>query len=231
MRGLIKKILTYKPSAATTSVRRLLREGAEPSRPYCPDWEGDFLWTAIKENGYRRAAETGFGTGSTAAYMLDALPADGSLVSIDWSADNFNHIGRQTIERLGAAKRHTLIEEQSWRVLPRLLAGGREFDLVFIDGWKTFDYLAYELFLFNRMLAVGGMIVFDDSYLPAVRKAARLLKRHYGYREADYGDGWRLRLFHVLTRRSLHRPFRALQKILAVDDQQPTRDWTFYRPL
>lgn len=75
------------------------------------------------------------------------------VFSIDWSESQFNDIGRRNIERYGADGRHLLFEEPSWQVFPRLLTAGQQLDFVFINGWKTFDYLVYELFIINRMLA------------------------------------------------------------------------------
>ena len=230
---MVKRLLRYRPLKETFVVRRLLDEIRVPERPYCPAWEGDLIWLLITRAGYRNCLETGFGTGSTAIYMLDAIKErDGAVVSIDWSKDNFNDIGRRNISLYGPAGKHTLIEEPSWRVMPRLVAEGRTFDFVFVDGWKAFDYLVYELFLVNRMLTVGGVVMFDDSYLPSVRKAIGVLKAYYGYREIDYGSfgqDWRLRLYHIVTRRGIHRPYRAVQKTIATEDQAPTRAGTFYR--
>jgi predicted O-methyltransferase YrrM len=233
IRSLLKRLLHYRPLDATAVVRSFLDRVRTSDRPYCPDSEGDLIWSMIAKYGYRNCLETGFGTGSTAIYMLDATKANaGRVFSIDWSESQFNDIGRRNIERYGADGRHLLIEEPSWQVFPRLLTAGQQLDFVFIDGWKTFDYLVYELFIINRMLAVGGAIMFDDSYLPSVGKAIAVLKSHYGYREIEYGQygqTFRLRLFHILTRRGLRRPYRALRKMLATEDQAPTRDWTFYR--
>lgn len=82
-----------------------------------------------------------------------------------------------------------------------MLTAGQQLDFVFIDGWTTFAYLVYELFIINRMLAVGGAIMFDDSYLLCIGKAIAVLKSHYGYREIEYGQygqTFRLLLFHIL---------------------------------
>jgi predicted O-methyltransferase YrrM len=233
IRSLLKRLLHYEPLKATAPIRRFLDSVRTPNRPYCPAWEGDLIWSIVAKSGSRNCLETGFGTGSSALYMLDATNANhGRVISLDWSENQFNDVGRRNVEHYGAGDRHTLVEEPSWQVFPRLLAAGQQLDFVFIDGWKTFDYLIYELFLINRMLAVGGTIMFDDSYLPSVRKATSVLKSHYGYREVEYeeyGQPWRLRLFHILTRRSLHRPYCAFQKILSTGDQESSRDWTFYR--
>ena len=231
----LKKALQYRAAAETAVVREMLdrvqKENA--GRPFCPPWEGDLIHFLISRNRYSQCLETGFGTGSTALYMLHASDRwGGRVTSIDWSADNFNHIGKEIMSRSKMSERHTLIEEPSLGPMARLLLDGAAFDFVFIDGWKTFDYLAYEVFIINRLLRTGGCLMFDDTYLPAVQKIISMLVRHYGYQEIDYrqhGQPVALRLFQMLTTRRLSRPYRAFKKTMDVADQHPTRDWTFFR--
>ena len=68
----------------------------------------------------------------------------------------------------------------------------------FIDGWHTFDYTFIDFFYIDRILDVGGVVVFDDTndYL-AVRKVVRYALTHRAY--SFYGgDGcsisWKRRL-------------------------------------
>jgi predicted O-methyltransferase YrrM len=234
VRQWLKSWLRYRPSDETAGVRRLLDVGRAPDRPYCAEHQGDFIFHLITTRRYMHCIQTGFGTGSTALYMLAALDkvGGGEVVSIDWSETNFNEVGRRHLARSGWLWRHSLVEEPSHGVVARFLNDGRRCDFVFIDGWKTFDYLAFELFAFNRMLADGGCVMFDDCQLPSVRRAINLLKRHYGYEEVDYrglGVTWRLRLFQILTTGSLRQPYRALRKAVPLHAQPPTQDWTFYR--
>jgi len=156
------------------------------------------------------------------------------VTSIDWSADEFNRLGRELLAASPDAARHRLIEEPSELVLPRLALAGEAFDFVFVDGWKSFDQLAFEAFLLNRMLPVGGIVCYDDAVNASVRAMIRLLKAYYGYvevpRRASGGEG-RRRLFEILTRRTWHRPYRALRKAVATEAQAPRRDGYFYCPI
>ncbi len=68
--------------------------------------------------------------------------------------------------------------------------------------------------------------------MPSVRKAIRILSRYYEFEEIDYAaynQTGRLRLFQVLTGRSVHRPYRALTKTLDAQSQIPFRDWHYFR--
>ena len=54
--------------------------------------------------------------------------------------------------------------------MPRFLAQGLCFDFAFVDGLHRFDQMALEFFYINRMLDVGGIVIFDDMQLPSVQK-------------------------------------------------------------
>jgi predicted O-methyltransferase YrrM len=230
MKKFIKRFLAYRPLEETSDVRRSLAAVRNPNFPFCPDWEGDFIWSVITTHKLRKSLETGFGTGSTALYMLSAT-GGGEVTSIDWSATQFNEIGKRLLEQTNA-KSHTLIEEPSERALSRLYIEGRAFDFAYLDGWKTFDHLALETYIVNRMLKDGGVLMFDDTRMPSVNKIARMLVSHYNYQEiayTDHNENWRLRLWHILTTRSLRRPYRAFLKATRVEDQPAFKDYRFFR--
>jgi predicted O-methyltransferase YrrM len=232
--------LRYDPLQETEGTRRFLKaqqdDARDPTLPFVPPHQGDFIYLVVQQSGYARCLETGFATGSTAVYMLAATAAKaGHVVSIDNSQGGHAiDVGRNCVERSGMADRHELFLEDSSSVIRRLRERGDSFDFAFLDGWKTFDHLAYELFLLDEMMPVGGMIVFDDSYMPGVRQAIRLLCRYYAFEEVDYGrfgETWRTRLYLSLSCRSPFRPFRAFRKAQASSDQQRKTDPYFFRRL
>jgi predicted O-methyltransferase YrrM len=222
LRRFLKNLLAYRPSGETADVRRLLDRPDLAGRPFCPPDEGDLLFRLIRRHECRDMLETGFGTGSTALYMLSAsAPLGGKVTSIDWSPTEFNRLGRETVALSGHGDRHEHIEKLSQLALPELMLSGRRFDCVLFDGWRRTDHLVFELFAANRMLRTGGVFFMDDTIRKPYRAAIRILLGTYGYREVDYaafGLGWRNRLYHVLVRRSLHRPFRAFIKIAETED-------------
>lgn len=222
IRQLLKSWLTYKPKAETGIVRQQLARPALNGFPFCPPDEGDLLFSLIREQECRDMLETGFGTGSTALYMLHASePLAGTVTSIDWSPTEFNQLGRDTVSASGMQDRHRHIEKLSQLALPELMLAGKQFDCVLFDGWRRTDHLIFELFAANRMLRTGGIFFMDDTIRKPYRAAIRILLEEYGYREVDYaahGIGWKNRLFHILVRRSLHRPFRAFIKQRETED-------------
>jgi len=232
--------LRYDPLQETEETRRFLKTMQEDARdrtlPFVPPHQGDFLFLAIQRSGFARCLETGFATGSTAVYMLAATAANsGRVVSIDNSQGGHAvEVGKNSVRRSGMGDRHELFLEDSSSVIRRLREQGESFDFAFLDGWKSFDHLAYEIFLLDEMMPVGGMMVFDDSYMPGVRQAIRLLLRYYEFDEIDYsqfGESWRTRIYLSLSCRSPFRPFRAFRKTKASADQRRKTDPYFFRRL
>lgn len=59
---------------------------------------------------------------------------------------------------------------------PKRLEAGAIFDLVFIDGMHCFEYKSLDEFFGDRLLRLGGYLVFHDAVFPSTRKVLRLLK-------------------------------------------------------
>ena len=139
--------------------------------------------------------------------------------------------GKAILQSEGYVEFHRVIHKNSNIALPELFLTDEKFKFVFIDGWKMFDHLAFEIYLINLILKWGG-VAFDDSHMPSVRKVIKLLKPYYGYEEIKYKDhnqSLRLRLFYCLIYRSTHKPYRALKKTVDTEDQPRFQDMTFHR--
>jgi len=75
-----------------------------------------------------------------------------------------------------------LVEERSEFALPRLTAEREsQFDFIFIDGWHTFDHTMIDCFYATRLLGIGGYLVIDDAYFPAIAKVIRYLENYPCY--------------------------------------------------
>jgi len=235
LKSILKSFLAYHPLKETRVIRDFLKQ-AELNNPdgrplsYTSDYEGDLIYSLIKDGELSRCLETGFATGSTALYMLFAAEEfDGNVLSIDIADPLPNDIGKRNVAQAGFGERHQLIEQNSNQVIPKLFLAGQTF--VYIDGWKSFDHLAFELYMIDHMLSKGGIILFDDTYMPGVRQSIRLLQRYYAYEEIDYekyGQGWCLRILQTLTVKSMFRPYRALRKTLETDKQPRLTDPYFH---
>ena len=232
MKRLIKRLTQYPGAPETSGLRRLIDESRHPGWPYCPPDEGDLLHTLAGETPAGRALEIGCATGSTSIYMLSAMP-EGHLTSIDFAHGDHGRSGEQLIARGGFASRHTLVERNSIEALPEMFLAGDRYDLIFLDGWKTFDHLWVDTFYCAKMLKVGGYMVFDDARMPATRKAISLLKSHYGFEPLDgYAriGGTALRIWHALISRSLRPHYVALRKPREIAETPAGSIFDFWAP-
>ncbi len=123
--------------------------------------EGRMLQVLIRLAGVRRAVEIGTLFGYSSVWMARALPADGTLFTIerDWECVRQ---ARQSFEECGVEERITLLEGDAEEKLREISQEG-PFDLVFIDANKSayFDYLKWAL----HNVRSGGLIIADNTLL------------------------------------------------------------------
>jgi len=95
--------------------------------------------------------------------------------------------------------------------LPSLLREKREFDLIYIDGSHLFEDVIVDALFVSKLLAEKGVVLFDDSTNPHVKKVLRFITTNFreilapfsleSYR--DQGGSLRSRLAKLLGRNQL----------------------------
>ena len=55
------------------------------------------------------------------------------------------------------------------------------FDLIFIDGFHTFDYTLIDFFYSNLLLKINGIIIIDDKLHNGVNKCIKYIETNYSY--------------------------------------------------
>ncbi len=147
------------------------------------------LFRTVLELRPKRALEVGMACGVSTLSVLtaqDEVGGEGSLVSIDPNQTTlWKGVGITSVARAGLSHRHRLIEDYDYFALPRLLAENTQYEFAYIDGWHTFDYTLLDLFYIDRMLAVGGIVGFNDCGWPAVHKVIKFLLSHRRYEEIN----------------------------------------------
>jgi predicted O-methyltransferase YrrM len=144
--------------------------------------EGEYLFDLLRARGYRHTIETGLAWGSSAAHIL-AATVDSPHVCIDpYQEESYGNQGMRNLSRLGFAARVELFRTTSAEALPLLVAERRQFDFAFVDGSHRFDDVLMDWYFFDRMLEIGGVIVFDDSWMRSVQLTASFVERN----RADY---------------------------------------------
>lgn len=148
-----------------------------------PD-QGMFLYNLIKDNKCNLIIELGLAMGTSALYMLQACADQGQGLVL--SVDPFQHVAYKgvalrNIQRAGLEKQHLFMEERSEYMLPSFAKAGIKANLVFIDTSHLFDQTIVEAYYADKILQVGGIIAFDDTYMPAIRSACNFLESNLGY--------------------------------------------------
>ena len=121
--------------------------------------QGAFMQLLTRALGVRTAIEIGTFTGFSALCIARGLPADGTLLCLDRSAE-WTAVGRRYWERAGLADR---IELRIGDALPSLrgLPAEETFDLAFVDADKA-GYPAYVEELYPRM-RTNGVVLLDNT--------------------------------------------------------------------
>lgn len=146
--------------------------------------EGEFISSFIKSNDVERTIEIGCAFGVSSLFICDALSEKESpqhtiidpYQSTDWHGVGVNNLKKAKFSFF------ELIEEPSELALPKLLEQGQTFDFALIDGLHTFDQTLLDFFYLNRLLKIQGVLVIDDTQLPAVKKVVRYISHYPSYK-------------------------------------------------
>ena len=155
--------------------------------------EGRFLQELIRAKKPSKSIEIGCAYGISSLFICEALrevgakshtiidPYQLTTVTEYSSGDGYEGIGLLNLRRAGFEDLITFYPEPSYRCLPRLEASQETFDFAFVDGMHTFDYVFTDFFYIDKMLPVGGVIVFDDVYYPSITKLCRYILTNLPY--------------------------------------------------
>jgi predicted O-methyltransferase YrrM len=146
---------------------------------------GEFLQGLIARKKPHTTLEIGLAHGVSALFICEALRKCGGAkhITIDPNqSTQFRGIGINHLRLAGFGDLVELHELPSHRVLPQLEASGITVEFAFIDGWHTFDYALTDFFHVDRVLAEGGIVVFDDAFFPGVHQACRYVATNRSYR-------------------------------------------------
>lgn len=147
------------PDAALDAALDANRAAGLPAIDVSPA-QGKFLHLLARMVGARRVLEIGTLGGYSTIWFARALPADGVVVTLEFSPKHAE-VARQNIERAGLGAKVDIRVGPALDTLPLLAdEGGGPFDLVFIDADKRSnpDYLQWAI----KLARVGAVIVVDN---------------------------------------------------------------------
>jgi predicted O-methyltransferase YrrM len=155
--------------------------------------EGALLRNLIQKYKPQRTIEVGCAYGISSLYICSELEKTGRgkhhTIIDGFQSSVFHNIGVANLKKANVDF-FELIEGLSEIELPKLLSEGKKYDFCFIDGNHTFDHTLLDFFYLNRMLNVGGIMVFDDIGFPAVTKALRYVLNYPAYQYVGNVQGY-----------------------------------------
>lgn len=165
----------------------------------------------IRKYNLERTLEVGMAYGLSTLFICQAHhdKGTGSHTAIDPFQDSeWKSIGALNIKRSGLEDRFRLFQAYSYEVLPQLLTQGEQFDFAFIDGSHFFDYALVDFFYIDKLLQPGGYLVFDDMWMPSIRKVVYFVLRNRAYELVNiYTSKTMWKRVKRITRRFLENPF------------------------
>jgi len=186
----------------------------------------------------KRTLEVGCAMGVSTLALLYTLQelGGGSHMAIDPNQtgrgpDQWRGIALAMVGAAGLSANFQLLEEPSHVALPRLLAEGERFDLIFIDGWHSFDYTFVDYFYSDLLLRERGILVFDDAGMPQVHEVCRFVETHKAYQRLGGAfEGPPMNPFNKLKHRLLRRdtsPWGSIQAYRKL--RTTTVPWSFWQ--
>jgi predicted O-methyltransferase YrrM len=147
----------------------------------------EFLQNLIQDNNYKKSLEIGLAYGMSAVAITEAVVNNGGshFVMDVFQKSMCNNYGLDLLKKTGLIEKVEFKEEYCYTVLPKLLNEGRKFDFAYIDSTKQFDWLLVDFFYIDKLMEVGGMIVFDDVDFESVKKLLRYISQFPSYKVYD----------------------------------------------
>lgn len=156
---------TDRPRTGFADLRAALErlEIGPRDRSQISDAEAAFLFRFVRDHEAVDTLEVGCGLGKSAVSIM--LGTGRAHVAVDPFQANYDFRGVRNVARAGLSDAFELRAERSCVALPALLAEGRSFDFVFVDGSHRFDDILVDFTFADLLLRPGGTIVFDDLWM------------------------------------------------------------------
>ncbi len=150
--------------------------------------EGQSIQAAIRACDASTTLEVGCWYGISTLYICEEIaskPGARHIVIDPNQTRDCDRIGLSNVRSAGYQHLLEFHENSSHVVLPQLEKEAIQIDFAFIDASHLFDYTLLEFFYIDRILRVGGIIAFDDVFMPAVQKVCRFILENRQYQIFD----------------------------------------------
>ncbi|MEP6596324.1 MAG: class I SAM-dependent methyltransferase [Ginsengibacter sp.] len=180
--------------------------------------QGRFLQEILKNIKPKATLEIGLAYGISSLFILEILKdlenENGSHIIFDPFPDVYwNNIGLLNIRKAGYENLVDFRKLFSDEGLIELINEKKKIQFAYIDSTKVFDILLVDFYLINKIMDIGGVIIFDDCGFPGIKKLVKLISKMPFYK--IYGTHYKEQetLKKNLIKRSAsfvlrHAPFR-----------------------
>lgn len=137
--------------------------------PYMGFRQADYLRTLIYKNGYEDFLELGFFHGKSSLLLAAILEEQGKghLTTLDLYSAKTREPNIDTL-LMSESLSHRVtpvycFRSYTWELMQQIQMGcSARYDFCYLDGGHTLDNTGLGFFLVDRLLRIGGTIVFDD---------------------------------------------------------------------
>ena len=144
--------------------------------------EAEFLRKLIETYKPSKTLEIGCAEGISSMVICETIGKENIHTILDPNqSGHWKNMGVNNLKKSGL-NNFELIEDYSEFVLPGFLKEARQFDFIFVDGWHTFDHVLLEFFYINRLLRIGGIVVFDDVALLPLNRVMRYISNYPNFK-------------------------------------------------
>lgn len=152
--------------------------------------QGIFLQEIIRSIKPRTTLEIGLAYGISSLFILETARdlgnANGSHIIIDPYPDIYwKNIGLLNIHKAGFDELVDFRKSLSHDALIELINEKKRIQFAYIDSTKVFDILLVDFSLIDKIMDIGGVIVFDDVCYPGIRRLMKLISKIPSYRFLD----------------------------------------------
>jgi predicted O-methyltransferase YrrM len=146
--------------------------------------QGAVLHGLVRDNGVTRSLEIGFAHGYSTVWILDALhQREGAAhTAIDpFEKSMWHGIGLVQAGRVSSTARFEWVADHSIHALSRMIKDRERFDFIYIDGNHRFDDVLVDFYLADQVMRVGGLMVFDDTWLESIQTVCNFVTQNRAY--------------------------------------------------
>lgn len=169
---------------------------------------GEYIFNLVINTSPDQTLEVGLAQGASTLHFLSALKLirKGRHTAIDPLQSGFSDVGLSEMSRLGLDSRLRFFRERSDIVLHKLREQKETFQVCLIDGDHRFDAVFVDFYMIDKVLDIGGFIIFDEAGTGPTEKVISFIKSN---------------LINYEFQTDIPNRFRVIKK-LDVD----RRDWT-----